>query len=77
MIAGTGGFIEYLLDRKTEFHLTGTQAKFAILRTLAASPYAHKLTDASLKQVKEYVRQGANYAPLNVQVMGPVSGARS
>ena len=76
-IAATGGFLEYLLDRKTEFHVSGTQAKFDILQALRASPYAATaLTPNSRKQVDEYVRQGAHYAPLTVGVMGPVAGIR-
>jgi hypothetical protein len=76
-IVGTAGFMEYLLDRKSEFTTAGSQNKFDIIRALAASPYGAQIRPEIRAQMAEYVRQGAHYAPLSVQVMGPVSGARS
>ena len=74
-VVGTAGFLEYLLDRKTEFHVSGSQAKFDILRAIDAHPRSKDLlSPAQRNQVHEYVRQGAHYSPLHVGVMAPVSG---
>jgi len=74
-VVGTAGFLEYLLDRKTEFHVSGSQAKFDILRAVDAHPRSKELlSPAQRAQVHEYVRQGAHYSPLHVGVMAPVSG---
>jgi len=78
LISQTGGFIEYLLDRKTEFHVSGSQAKYDIIRSLAQNPALNTYClPATSKLVHEYVREGAHYTPLTVGVKGPVSGARS
>jgi 26S proteasome non-ATPase regulatory subunit 5 len=38
-LAGYSGFLEYLLDRKTEFEKTGKEAKFDMIRELVVSPF--------------------------------------
>jgi len=75
MIVGTAGFVEYLLDRKTEFHVSGMRAKYDVIRAIDASPSlaATHINAPTRTQIHEYVRQGAHYAPLTVGVMAPVS----
>lgn len=74
-VLATGGFFEYLLDRKTEFHVSGSQAKYDILRAMDANPKTKEmLSQGQRTQLHEYVRQGAHYSPLHVGVMAPVSG---
>ena len=82
LVVSTAGFLEYLLDRRTEFHVSGSAAKYEILARLARSVHwkamvaEGRVAPGTAKQVNEYVAQGAHYAPLTVGVMGPVSGAR-
>jgi hypothetical protein len=74
-LVGSAGFVEFLLDRRTEFHTAGWTAKFRVVRALDSSPHAQAmLTQQQRALLHEYVRQGAHYAPRAVGVLAaPVS----
>lgn len=54
----TAGFIEYLLDRNTEFHKDAILEKYDVIKTLADS----SVFDAStILQIRQYIKDGAFY----------------
>lgn len=57
-LENTGGFIEFLLDRDTEFDKDLIQTKYEIIKILSES---NAINGQTLLQFKKYVSQGAFY----------------
>ena len=56
------GFVEYLLDRKTERDKRGKEMKYDIIRTMAKSQYCEETMDGPVYlKLKQYVREGPFY----------------
>ena len=59
---GCPGFVEYLLDRKTEGDKKGKEMKYDIIRTMAESPYCEETMEGPVYlKLKQYVREGPFY----------------
>ena len=53
------GFLEYIIDRSTEFEKFGKEAKYNIIRELVMSPFiAHSFTREAIFQLKKYYKDG-------------------
>ncbi len=54
-----GGFLEYLLDRRTESEKEGRELKYEIVRVMATSSYAESVWEsADLLKLKKYEKEG-------------------
>lgn len=63
------GFIEYLLDRTTEFDKQGKEMKFEIVRTLAESPTScETLGNIVVSRMQQYVNDGPFFVKAEVVV---------
>ena len=67
------GWLEWLLDRKTEHELDGLRAKYAVLDAIAKNSRATELSDESMRLVREYIRQGPVYVARESAVMQPLT----
>ena len=70
----SAGWVEWLLDRKTETTTEGMRGKWELLQALAANPLAAAEVDAPvLASAHEYVRQGPVWVSREAAVMPPQS----
>ena len=80
------GWVEWLLDRRTEVELAGMRKKWAVLRAVSGNAVARGSGSGSgsgrgsggvqaavMQQVDEYVRQGPVYVSREAAVMAPVT----
>ena len=70
------GWVEWLLDRKTEVELEGMRKKFEVLRAISRNTAARGsdgVHTAVMQQVDEYVRQGPVYVAREAAVMAPAT----
>ena len=70
------GWVEWLLDRKTEVELEGMRKKYEVLRAISRNAVARAsggVQATVLQQVDEYVRQGPVYVAREVAVMAPAT----
>ncbi len=72
-ICNEAGFIEYLLDRRTEINISGLQGKYAINKSLVTCFYTDMIPQRMNQLLREYVAQGVSYQPRVAHVMAPVS----
>ena len=56
------GFVEYLLDRRTESEKTSKELKYSIIHCMAESPFAENSFGSQLYlKLREYIREGPFY----------------
>jgi len=72
------GWVEWLLDRRTEVELEGMRRKWEVLRAIGRNEVARSgggggVQAAVLQQVDEYVRQGPVYVAREAAVMAPAT----
>ena len=75
------GWVEWLLDRKTEVELEGMRKKYEVLRAISRNGVARSgsvgvgggVNGAVMQQVDEYVRQGPVYVAREAAVMAPAT----
>ena len=72
------GWVEWLLDRRTEVELEGMRRKWEVLRAIGRNGVARSggsggVHVAVLQQVDEYVRQGPVYVAREAAVMAPAT----
>ena len=65
-LKNTGGFLEFLLDRKTEFDKQVKYVKYEIVKSLAETPMSDVHTRL---QLKTYVNNGPFYADPMMEVL--------
>lgn len=57
-LSETAGFIEYLLDRNTEFNKDAIHEKYNVIKTLADT---NEFDASTLLQIRQYIKDGAFY----------------
>ena len=70
------GWVEWLLDRRTEVELAGMRKKWEVLRAIsqnAAARGSGGVHAAVMQQVDEYMRQGPVYVAREAAVMAPAT----
>lgn len=64
-LSATAGFIEYLLDRNSEFDKDVLHAKYNIIKTIASS---REFDENTTRQIHQYVKDGAFYVQGQMEV---------
>ena len=69
------GWVEWLLDRRTETELEGMRKKWEVLRAVGRNTVARggAVDGGVMRQLDEYVRQGPVYVSREVAVMAPAT----
>lgn len=63
------GFLEYLLDRKTETDKTGKELKYEFIAELVHSPFSKEVFDKPIHlRLREYEREGPFYVQAEAAV---------
>ncbi|CEP15704.1 hypothetical protein [Parasitella parasitica] len=61
LMAQSNEFMNYILNRSTEYTEQGQSWKYAIIQTLASAPDASRVLNEHYAQLQVYVRQGAHF----------------
>jgi len=65
----SAGFLEYLLDRKTETDKAGKEMKYELISELVRSPFSKEVFDKPFHlRLREYEREGPFYVQAQAAV---------
>lgn len=65
-LSNTAGFIEYLLDRNSEFDKDVLHEKYSIMKTIASS---REFDEITTRQIHQYVKDGVFYVQGQMEVV--------
>ncbi|CAO3655912.1 unnamed protein product [Mucor fragilis] len=72
LMAQSNEFMNYILNRSTEYTEQGQNWKYAIIQTLISAPDAARVLNQHYAQLQVYVRQGAHF-----KILEPVAAVES